>query len=169
MAAQTNVGQRETVTEEAMSDEKVSPRKNDFTKVGEYELLEDFEFDFKGETIIVPKSFCYDGASIPSIGWQMIYSPFDPIVMLPSLVHDWIYSNHQVQKSDADKALKKLLQDNGVPWGKLQVIYRAVEAFGGAAWENSTDDLNYLRWLKSKLVDAGVDVAKYHFPVEVGE
>jgi hypothetical protein len=124
---------------------------------------------YKGETIVVPKYFSYDGATIPSFAWQVVYTPFDPIVMTPALVHDWLYSNHQVDKSAADKLLKKLLTDNGAPTGKIETIYRAVEFFGDAAWKNSSDDLKYLRWLRKKLIDDGIDVSKYHFPSELDQ
>ena len=150
-----------------MLEDKVAPRKNTFSKVWEYELLEDVELEYHGETIVVPRYFSYDGASIPSLAWQAVYTPFDPIVMTPALIHDWLYANHQVEKTDADCVLRKLLRENGVPLVKAELIYRGVEFFGAAAWENSSDDLKYLRWLRKKLVDDGVDVSKYHFPAEL--
>jgi hypothetical protein len=151
-----------------VNEAKLSPRKNEFSRAWEYELLEDFRVEFQGEIIVVPKYFSYDGASIPSIGWQAIYTPFDPIVMVPALVHDWVYSNHQlVDRGLADTLLKRLLKNNGVPQYKVVTIHRAVNFFGGAAWENTPDDLKYLRWLKKKLTDNGVDVEPYRFPDEV--
>ncbi len=144
---------------------KLEPRRNDYSKAWEYELLEDVSYLYKGEVLIVPQFFSYDGATIPSLGWQAVYTPFDPIVMAPALVHDWLYSNHQVSKDDADTILRRLLKGNGVPSFKVDVIYRAVKFFGEAAWENTAEDLKYLRWLKKKLSDAGVNVDKYHFPV----
>lgn len=150
-----------------MLDIKLAPRRNEYSKSWEYDVLEDVAYDFQGTTIVVPQFFSYDGASIPSLAWQTIYTPFDPIVMAPALVHDWLYSNQQVDRDDADKVLRKLLKDNGVPSIKVDLIYRAVQFFGGAAWENTSEDLKYLRWLRQKLLNAGVNVDKYHFPSEV--
>ena len=151
-----------------MAELTLFPRKNDFSRVWEYELLGDYKIEYQGAAIVVPRYFSYDGASIPSFGWQVIYTPFDPIVMLPALVHDWLYSNHQVDRDRADKLFRKLLKDNGVPSPKVETMYRAVQFFGVAAWENSPDDIRYLRWLKKKLTDDGLDVSPYQFPPEVG-
>lgn len=151
-----------------MAEIQLCPMKNDFSKMWEYELIEDFKIDYQGAMIVVPKYFSYDGASIPSFGWQAIYTPFDPIVMLPALVHDWLYTNHQIQRDQADKLFRKLLKDNGVPPPKVETMYRAVQFFGAAAWDNSSDDIKYLRWLKKKLIDNGIDVSPYQFPPEVG-
>jgi len=63
--------------------------------------------------------------TIPSLGWQAVYTPFDPIVMPPALVHDWLYSNHQVSKEDADTILRQLLKGNGVPSLKVDVYLPA--------------------------------------------
>ncbi len=150
-----------------MLDDKVSPRKNAYSKIWEYELLEDLEFEFGSETIIVPRYYSYDGATIPSLAWQSIYTPFDPIVMTPALVHDWLYANHQLEKVDADSVFRKLLCDNGVPAVKADLMYRGVEFFGAAAWENGDGDLKYLRWLRKKLLDDGASVKKYKFPEEL--
>jgi hypothetical protein len=147
---------------------KLFAKINDFSHIWEYELIEDFEFPYdEEELIVVPKYFSYDGASIPSFAWIAIYTPFDPIVMLPALIHDWLYGTHQVEREDADRALLSLLLSNGVPHAKADAIYRAVRYFGGAAWENTEDDLNYFRWLRQRLIDEGIDVAKYHFPPEL--
>ena len=150
-----------------MLDDKVSPRKNAYSKMWEYELLEDLELEYEGETIVVPRYFSYDGATIPSLAWQMMYTPFDPIVMTPALVHDWLYATHQLEKEDVDCLFEKLLRENGVPPVKADLMFRGVEFFGAAAWENSDDDLKYLRWLRKKLLDNGVSVAKYRFPEEL--
>lgn len=46
-------------------------------------------------------------------------------------------------------------------------LRRGVEFFGRAAWKNTADDLKYLRWLRKKLADDGIDVDKYYFPPEL--
>lgn len=145
------------------------PTRNEISREWEYELVQDFEIMYRDETITVPKYFSYDGASIPAVAWQATYSPFDPVVMGPALVHDWLYSNHQVSRSDADKLFRKLLESNRVPKPKVRAMYYAVDLAGGAYWENSKDDIKYLVSLYKKLRDEGVDVDKYKFPPEVIE
>jgi hypothetical protein len=148
---------------------KLVPSRNEFSQAWEYELLEDIEIEFRGQHIVVPRHFSYDGASVPWVAWQAIYTPFDPIVMGPALAHDWLYANHQLDRELADKLLKVLLRENGVPEYKVAIIFRAVDLFGEAAWENSDYDLGYLRWLYRRLQDEGADVARYRFPPEVVE
>jgi predicted nucleic-acid-binding protein len=81
--------------------------------------------------------------------------------------HDWLYTNHQFKKrEDADKVLRTLLKENGVPAAKVEIIYRAVSFFGSAAWDNSADDVKYMKWLRQKLIGAGINVDKYQFPPE---
>ena len=150
-----------------MLEDKVAPRKNAYSEVWEYELLEDVEIEYEGETIIVPRYFSYDGATIPSLAWHTIYTPFDPIVMTPALIHDWLYANHQVSKNAADHVFRNLLCENGVPPPKAELMYTGVKLFGEPAWRNSPDDIGYLRWLRDKLVNEGIDVGKYRFPPEV--
>lgn len=145
------------------------PKRNESSREWEYELVQDFEITYRNETIIVPKYFSYDGATIPTFAWQAIYSPFHPIVMEPALVHDWLYSNHQVSRSDTDKLFRKLLENNRVPEIKVRAMYHAVDLAGEAYWENSKSDIKYLASLYRKLRDEGVDVDKYKFPPEVIE
>jgi hypothetical protein len=143
---------------------KLAPALNGFNNTWEYELLDDVGTTVAGQPIVVPRMFSYDGATIPSLAWKLIYTPFDPIVMAPALVHDWLYSNHQVSKEDADTALKNLLMQNGVPGDKASIIHKAVAWFGNEAWENKPNDIAYLKWLCAKLKAAGVDTRPYKFP-----
>ncbi|HEX7939076.1 MAG TPA: DUF1353 domain-containing protein, partial [Gemmatimonadaceae bacterium] len=130
----------------------------------EYELLEDVAYQAPNRVVLVPRMFSYDGASIPSWAWRVIYTPFDPIVMLPALVHDWIYLSHEVTKPEADLVLRDLLRRNGVPGWRQFLIYWAVRLAGAFAWRNSAQDLAYANWLKGQLYAAGVDVSRYRWP-----
>ncbi len=147
----------------------LTPVRNDLSREWEYELVQDVEIPFQDQKIIVPKYFSYDGASIPAFAWQAIYSQFNPIVMGPALVHDWLYSNHQIKRGEADKLFRDLLAANRVPEIKLRLIYDAVDKAGGAFWPNSKSDLKYLVSLYRRLRDEGFDVKKYKFASEVVE
>jgi len=82
---------------------ELQPVYNEISKNLEYQSVKDYQIIFKKNTIIVPIFFSYDGATIPPMFWQSIYSNFDPIVMTPALIHDWLYSNHQINRDETDK------------------------------------------------------------------
>ena len=81
------------------------------------------------------KYFRYDGASIPAPAWQLTFSPFHPDVMLPSLIHDWVFYNHQINRDALDEIFYRLLRDNGVNYLKANTMWAAVRATGGIFWE----------------------------------
>jgi len=143
---------------------KLCPSINFFTEQWEYELQEDTGVDLDGHLVVIPKLFSYDGATIPAAAWQALYTPFDPIVMAPALLHDWLYTTHELTRSEADDALADMLIYNGVPHFKVRVIRGALKVFGGHQWEHSTQDLGYIDWLKKELIADGRDPATYHLP-----
>lgn len=57
--------------------------------VREWEVVEDWEYDLNGTTIIIPKNFVFDGASIPKI-FRGFLSPVG-ILLIPGLLHDYAY------------------------------------------------------------------------------
>lgn len=64
------------------------PTLRPFSKEEMYEVTRDYLVEIMDMEIIVPKLFRYDGASVPAIAWQLIHTPFNPLVMAPALVHD---------------------------------------------------------------------------------
>lgn len=131
----------------------------------EYELREDFEIEAGRQQIIVPKGYSYDGATIPSVAWQALYTPFDPIIIIPSLIHDWLYSNHQVSRLEADDIFKDLLLKNGVPSDKTRIVHIAVRLLGEEYWQNTADELEYLRQLYSR-IKTSPNLGLYKFPLD---
>ena len=103
-----------------------------------YELLEDFTVlcDVEGAcyTITVPSGFLYDGASIPPPGWILGYTPHHPDMMLPALVHDYLYTTREVDRLTADSIFYELLIQNGVKKPIAEVMFQAVRACGGGHW-----------------------------------
>ena len=71
-------------------------------KDNKYQLTRDYKLVVRGINIVIPRYFMYDGASIPTLAWQFTFSPFHPDVILPSLVHDWMYYNHQEERETTD-------------------------------------------------------------------
>jgi hypothetical protein len=131
-----------------------------------YELVRDYEIQSEGFTIVIPKLFRYDGASIPAAAWQLTYSPFHPDVMLSSLVHDWIYYTHQTDQETADDIFYRLLRDNGVDYLRSNTMWAAVRSFGDRFWDNDPEDEDMLVRLCKK-VRTRENFDRYHFPPHI--
>ncbi|WP_394209229.1 DUF1353 domain-containing protein [Enterovibrio calviensis] len=131
--------------------------------VNKYELTWDFEIEADGVDIVVPKYFRYDGATIPAIAWQITFTPFHPDVMMPALVHDWLFYNHQVDREQADDILFTLLRQNGVDNLRANMIWGAVRTAGGLFWDNDDEDIETLKKLY-RLVKNRENVDRYSFP-----
>lgn len=133
-----------------------------------YELLRDYELVIDGIEIVVPKSFRYDGASIPPAAWQLTYSPFNPDVMLPALIHDWLFYIHQVDREKTDDIFFKLLRRNRVDYLKASAMWGAVRLAGEFFWDNDEEDIAMLVKL-CRRVKNRPNFDKYQFPPEVIE
>lgn len=131
-----------------------------------YEVVRDFEVQVENITVVVPRFFRYDGASIPAPAWQIIHSPFNPLVMGPALVHDWLYYNHQVDRETADDIFEALLRQNGVESGKRFVMWAAVRTAGNLYWDNDSYDIEDMIRLCRK-VQGRKNFNKYCFPQDV--
>lgn len=131
-----------------------------------YELTWDFEIQVDGVDIVVPKYFRYDGATIPAVAWQITFTPFHPDIMMPALVHDWLFYNHQVDREQADDLLYQLLRQNGVDNLRANMIWGAVRAGGHFFWDNDEEDKEFLRTLY-RLVKNRPSINRYQFPQEI--
>lgn len=45
---------------------------------------------------IIPRDYCFDGASIPKIFYRIIGAPTDNHFLIAALVHDWMCEHHDV-------------------------------------------------------------------------
>ena len=85
------------------------------------------------EGVHIPEGFEWDGASIPRILWRIVDSPFQPDLMVASLVHDYLYSQGDKSGYDregADRLFKKLLMANGVNSDLAETMYAGVKIGG---------------------------------------
>jgi hypothetical protein len=85
------------------------------------------------EGIHIPAGVEWDGASIPRFLWRVVDSPFQPDLMVASLVHDYLYSQGDksgYNREEADELFKKLLMANGVGEALAETMYAGVR-FGG--------------------------------------
>jgi len=116
-----------------------------------YELHEAYELQWGEMLITIPQTYNYDGASIPSIVWPIINSPFSPRVMVAALVHDWLYMTHDVDRKTADLIFDYLLDRSGVSNWKRRVMYAALRLFGGRAWKITARDEIKMQQLNVRL------------------
>ena len=50
----------------------------------------------------IPKSYCYDGASIPRMFWRIIGANTDNKFLIPALIHDVLCENHNYIDNDKE-------------------------------------------------------------------
>lgn len=83
--------------------------------------------------------------------------------MLPSLVHDWMYYNHQNDREETDDFFYRLLTDNGVNNRRANAMWFAVRTAGELFWENDDEDEEKLVKLCKKVRNRQ-NFDRYMFP-----
>jgi len=107
---------------------------------GFMEFAEDWYFTVDGVNVWIPKSYWYNGASIPRPFWAIMGSPFDPIYWAAAGAHDWRYLTHTCTRPEADETLFQLCRQSGVGLWKSRTIWAAVRSAGYPAWTNNQRD-----------------------------
>lgn len=82
--------------------------------------------------IRVKEGFQWDSASIPK-RLQGVISKWGRH-STASLCHDWLYHYRIGDRKTADLVFLQALKEDGVGWLKRNIMYSAVRAFGGRAW-----------------------------------
>jgi len=77
------------------------------TEVRQWQVVENWEFEFEGKTFVIPAGFVFDGASIPRPLWGIL-SPTG-ILLIPGLIHDFGYRYDYVwtRSEDSDNGFAK--------------------------------------------------------------
>lgn len=112
---------------------------------GLYEVAEPWSVeadlgDGRRISVSVCTGFATDGASIPRLLWRLCGHPFEAPRVVAALAHDWLYSSHATDRKTADMAFRALCRMVGVGRVRAEVEYRALRAFGWAAWRSHGDD-----------------------------
>lgn len=119
-------------------------------------VCDDFAFmAFGGGIHTIPSGFWYNGASIPSAFWQLIYSPFDPRVLEAACIHDWLYTVKTLPREIADKTLRMHIEINSKDRIKPELVRAAVGLCGGFAWKDSPADRMYIDRLRDEITKTG--------------
>jgi hypothetical protein len=82
---------------------------------------------------VVPKGYTSDLTSIPRI-FQSILPRWSDYARA-ALVHDHLYSTHDMSKKDSDRVLFDIMTQDKVNIRQKYLIYWAVALFGGKAWK----------------------------------
>lgn len=104
-------------------------------KRGTWKLLAPlvYESDVAARTLTVPAGFITDFASVPRI----------PIAHLlaancgheAAVIHDWLYSTHQVTRAKADAIFEEALLVGGEPGWRAWLMWAGVRIGGSGPWD----------------------------------
>lgn len=106
-----------------------------------YELVEDYTWQHNTIPIVIPRSFRFDGATIPSWLWSILgLTPAHPRILAGSVIHDYIYCQFghvypavgwlYVPKKEADKIFDEMNKQAGMDRVRRFLVYNAVKWFG---------------------------------------
>ena len=115
------------------------------------QITKDWVFYVDGKEYWIPAGYWFDGASIPSIFWMLIGSPFLPQFWAAALPHDWGYLTHVLPKSVYDELFRQFLIASRVGSFKARIMWSAVRTGGLLAWGNTIADIEELAKIKSEL------------------
>jgi len=87
------------------------------------------------KSVLVPPGFVTDFASIPRVFWSIL--PTDGDYTYPAIIHDYLYWEQPVSRSDADTILKHAMEDFKVSGPKIAAIYSGVRTGGSFAWDGN--------------------------------
>lgn len=89
---------------------------------------------------VIPKGYCYDGATIPKFFWRIIGSNTDNSFLIPALIHDVLCENHHYINNDREfssKVFNALLDVAEVPAFKRFLMKNSVDLFQRfCGWSN---------------------------------
>lgn len=83
-------------------------------------------------TVLVPKGFETDLASIPRLFWRVLppIGRYDK----PAVIHDWLYRHNGLTRLQADQVLLEAMTAEGVPEWQRTLIFYAVRVGGWKPW-----------------------------------
>ena len=118
-----------------------------FASTRQWEVWEDYEFEFDNQRLVIPKGFVFDGASVPRLFWSFL-APTG-LLLIPGLFHDYAYRYNYLLMRDGEKLAKyhegagksfwdtmfRLVgqQVNGVHFANL-IAWGALACGGWVAW-----------------------------------
>jgi|TARA_B110000908_G_scaffold30001_2_gene35492 hypothetical protein len=111
----------------------------------QWTIAEDWKYEIDGTKYVIPAGFTFDGASIPKFFWKYL-SPTG-VLLMPGLVHDWIYKTQSLKRVDGNDSLTftldqkqcdEIFRDLAIEINGFKVInniaYYILRVFGRFAW-----------------------------------
>lgn len=110
--------------------------------IRQWELIDDWRFQWRDACILIPKDFVFDGASIPRPLWGVL-SPVG-LLLIPGLIHDYGYKHQQLWQETYTNQRKPYMEGaNRAEWDRLfKEIGEEVNGFAV---------IDYLAWLALRL------------------
>src|SRR3990167_2908063 len=107
-----------------------------FIAKNQWAITEDFRYYSKtAGLVVVPAGFVTDGASIPSILWGIVGSPWSGNYPGAAVIHDYVYCKQEFKRVVCDKIFLEAMAVLGFNWGKRRLMYTALRMFGWLAWK----------------------------------
>jgi hypothetical protein len=105
------------------------------------------------KTIVVPKGFVTDLASVPFYFWTVL--PRDGVYMLPAIIHDYLYWDQRCARSDADDVLLLAMKEYEIDAPRRWIIYLGVRLGGVFSWRTNRGlkHEGHTRYVSSEFVD----------------
>jgi Protein of unknown function (DUF1353) len=85
--------------------------------------------------VAVPSGFVTDFASIPRAFYSLLRP--DGEYTYPAIIHDYLYWTQLRSRVESDEIIRLAMIDFKIDSLTVQIIYRAVRSFGGAAWDEN--------------------------------
>lgn len=102
-------------------------------------LVRDWSITTSRGTLTVLRGATSDGASIPSIFWNIPgLAAMQGDTFPASFAHDQIYSAELMDRKAADEVFREILRSYGVGSFRAWLMHSAVRAFGGRVWSGHT-------------------------------
>ncbi len=91
---------------------------------------EEIAFEYKGFSHRIPVGYESDGASVPRLLWRLLSPCIDPVTLVPSIIHDYLYDNRLGSRYDADLWYVSALDASGYPLWKCLLTFIGLRMFG---------------------------------------
>lgn len=121
--------------------------------------------DAKFGTLICPRGFLTDLASIPMVFRNIPFLDTSGLSRRPAAMHDWLYAWRGIGKDAADDFLKQALIAEGASPAVAEVFYLGVHEFGQSSWDSDAGQLAHDDFVIPGSYDAWL--ASIHGPIGV--
>lgn len=103
---------------------------------GAWELATDWRVICGARSLVIPRGFATDGASIPRALWRVCGTPLDVPRLYAAIVHDYLYSGGVagVTRAQADAIYRDMQIALGVSRLKAFVEWAALRVCGASHW-----------------------------------